>query len=92
MHAGPHLASRLGAPRYLGMEREASPSVAVPVAVGFVLGGILGAAAGLLLAPARGPLLPKRTWRRVDEAKDSLLEAVRASRRPPLRNRASAPA
>lgn len=45
---------------------------------GLVLGGICGAAVGLLLAPTRGPLLPRKAWHRVDEAKNSLLEAVRA--------------
>jgi hypothetical protein len=63
--------------RALGLARKDSSDLIAPVLGTFILGGIIGATAGLLFAPTPGKWRVKGSWDRVDEAKDELVSEFR---------------
>jgi|SRR5277367_230924 len=63
----------------LGLARKGSADWVAPTVGGFVVGALIGAGLGLLLAPQSGEKLRKSLRVRAEEAKEDLVSAFRTT-------------
>ena len=65
----------------LGLQRQGSADLVVPLAGAFILGGLIGAGVALLFAPKSGEDLRGELAQRVDEALESTEKLVKGETR-----------